>query len=285
MAKFGRTYLLSIDKKNGDVLIVQPPLTVEFDITRSFLQSSNSGTIRIYNLGTDNRNEIRQDVIALSDFRHLNFRAGYVGSSLSTVLDGNISHAWSVREGTNFVTQIDAFDYGNAYVNSNVSLSFPKGTSQETVINALIEQLPNVSRGTISRIAQQILTRGVTYNGNAIDILSDVTGGASFIDNGKANVLGNDECLQGVLQVITPESGLLATPVREQSILTFDMIFEPRLVIGQIVRLQSTTDINFNGNYKVCQLKHRGTISGAVCGDAITSVGLWLGPNELKVVG
>jgi hypothetical protein len=35
------------------------------------------------------------------------------------------------------------------------------------------------------------------------------------------------------------------------------------------------TEPQLNGQYKVVSIKHQGTISDAVCGDAITTVGLF----------
>jgi hypothetical protein len=56
------------------------------------------------------------------------------------------------------------------------------------------------------------------------------------------------------------------------------MIFEPRFLIGQALALESFTEKNFNGVYKVIGVKHKGVISDSVCGNAITSVTLWHGP-------
>ena len=94
-----------------------------------------------------------------------------------------------------------------------------------------------------------------------------------FIDNEKVNVLGNSEYIQtptGAFPV-NYATGLLGTPVLEQYIVRFDMIFEPRLNVGETVLLDSITDNNYNGLYKIIGVKHRGMISESVCGDAITT--------------
>jgi hypothetical protein len=67
----------------------------------------------------------------------------------------------------------------------------------------------------------------------------------------------------------------LGKPYQEAGILHFSMLFEPRLKIAQAINLVSMTEPQLNGQYKVVSIKHQGTISDAVCGDAITTVGLF----------
>lgn len=282
-AKFGRSYSLAVQTQSGLTLTIEPPFTVEFDITRNILSSANVSTIRVYNLSDKTRNQIRKNVLDYGDLRVINFQAGY-GTNLPTVFYGNISQAWSVREHVDFITQIESYDGGFAFANGVTSQQFPAGTPQAVVIETLLSSLPATATGAIGSFPGTI-SRGNSYNGSTVDILRDITGGAFFIDNGKAHCLGNNECLIGEIQVINSQSGLLGTPVREQTILNFDMLFEPRLMIGQQIQLESITDANFNGVYKVVSLKHRGMISEAVCGDAVTSVGLFLGPQALTAVG
>lgn len=282
MLKFGRNYILTVQTQNNDLLVIQPPFTIEFDITRNILTSANVCSIRIYNLSQNNRNKIRYNIMDTGDFRSVQLQAGY-GTNLPIVFSGNINQAWSVREGNNFITAIESFDGGFAFANSQANIVFPSGTAQQTVIETLAGSLPNVALGAIGSYPGS-LSRGAAYSGSATDILRDLTGGGFYIDNGRANCLGDSECVEGEMQLINSSSGLLGTPIREQTILSFDMIFEPRLIVGQQIQLQTSTAQSFNGFYKVISLKHRGTISQAVCGDAITSVGMFYGTSQLSTV-
>jgi hypothetical protein len=296
--KFGRNYSLQVgvlaSNNNlvgpapatasvGQLLTVQPPFTIEFDITRNLLSSANVSSIRVFNLSEVHRNLLRKDVSDYGSFRSIVLTAGY-GQNLPVIFSGNVTQAWSVREGVNFITQLESFDGGFAFANGVTANEFPANTSQEVIISTLLNNLPGVAPGVIGSYPGSI-SRGNTFNGPTVDLLRDLTGGGFFIDNGKAHCLNDSECLTGELTLINASSGLLGTPVREQTILHFDMIFEPRLQIGQLVQLESMTDSNFNGQYKVISVKHRGMISEAVCGDAITSVGLFYGTSKLTTVG
>ncbi len=282
MNKFGRNYILTVQTQSDSLLVIQPPFTVEFDITRNTLTSANVCSIRVFNLSQNNRNQIRKDVMDYNNFKSVQLQAGY-GTNLPIIFSGNITQCWSVREGTNFITAIECFDGGFAFQNAQINTLIPEGTSQEDMFKTIVGQLPNVSLGAIGNFPGSI-SRPAALSGNGIDILRDLTGGAFFIDNGKGHVLGNNECLEGEMLLINSESGLLGTPLLERTTLNFDMIFEPRITVCQAIELQSGTGQNFNGFYKVISIKHRGMVSQAVCGDAITSVGLWYGTGTLITV-
>lgn len=295
MDKFNRQYELAIKASDGGDIPVRPPFTLEFDIHRNVFSSANVASFRIYNLNPNTRARIYKDQYDFGVFRQIAFKAGYNPSSvfqiepdqknLSFAFVGNITQAWSVREGNNMVTQLECFDGGFAFVNAFTNNQFPKGTTPTTMMQAFFENLKEkgTEPGAIGDYTGQ-LSRGNSYSGSTIDILREISGGGFFIDNNKAHALKDDEALEGDIQVIDARSGLLGTPVREQTYLNFDMLFEPRLIIGQKVRLNSITGANFNSDYKVLSLKHTGTISGSVAGNAITSVGLSYSTRALKVV-
>lgn len=282
MDKFGRKFELIVQTRNGGTLTIGPPFTIEFDITRNILSSANVSSIRVFNLSQINRDQIRKDAWSYDDLRSISLRAGY-GTNLPEIFSGNISQAWSVREGTNFITQIESFDAGFAFINGVTSQTFPANTPQSTIIDTMLSSLPGVKVGAVGNYPG-VTSRGNSYSGNTTDILREISGGGFFVDNGKAHCLGDSECILGEIQLIDSSSGLLGTPVRQETYLNFDILFEPRMVIGQKIELRSITGSNFNGFYKVISIKHKGTISEAICGSAITSVGLFA-PTSLSVVG
>lgn len=282
MNKLGRKYELSVEIPGNKFLVIEPPFTVEFDITRNTLSSANTSKIRVYNQSEKNRSLMYKDRFDVDLRKQVIFRAGY-GDNLPVVFSGNISQCFSVREGVNFITEIDSFDSGFAYVNGQTDTTFPPGTSQRDIFLAFIGGLPNVQRGAVGSFPNK-LARGVSISGNTTELLRELSGGGFFIDNGKAYCLGDAECLQGEIEVITSASGLLGTPRREETYLTFDILFEPRLIIGQKILLNSITGANFNTFYKVVSLKHKGIISESVSGEAVTSVGVFFGPESLTTV-
>ena len=223
MDKFGRNYLLTVQTYEGDYITVKPPFTIDFDIQRDTLSSVNIANIRIYNLSERNRNLIRKDAWNFFDIRQLALRAGY-GNQISTIAVGNISQAWSVREGTEYITSIKSFDGGLAFTQAQSNLQFPSGTTKRTIVQKLADNMTNfgVTVGAIGDIKKKI-PRGNSYSGGTASILKDITGDSFFIDNGKINILGSNEAIDGSVLVINSESGLLGTPIRENTYLRFDL--------------------------------------------------------------
>jgi hypothetical protein len=288
MQKFNRNYVLNVGTAGGGLLTIELPFTVEFDITRNTLTSANVCSIRIYNLSKNNRSLLRFDATNLGEYRVVQLFAGY-GLNLAQIFSGNITQAWSVREGVNFVTTIECFDGGYAFNNGTTNLTFPQGTAMATVIGTLAGSLPKTLPGYLGSYPG-VLPRGIAISGNTLNILRDLTGGGVFIDQGAVNCLGNNECIPASgITVIDDTTGLLGTPLLEQFYLNFDLIFEPRLQVGQQVQLNTTTgplQVNsnkslWNGTYKVVGIKHHGVISGAVCGECTTSVEVFGGTAVL----
>lgn len=282
MQKLGRNYSLTITSSNlpNGPIVVSLPFTLEFDITRNTLTSANVCQLRLYNLSATNRNALRRNVTSGWSYplETVTLQAGY-GTNLPIIFSGNVSQAWSVREGTNFITQLECFDAGFSYVNAQVPenlSSYPKGSLYRDIIIDLINSIPDIKIGVVGSYPGS-LPRQTTYNGNTFDILSALTGGGFFVDHGIGNALGNNEySAKAPASIINAATGLLNTPILENNIVRFNMIFEPSLDVGSGVQLSSTTFDstifqNYTGFYKITSVKHRGMISATVCGDAITT--------------
>lgn len=283
MDKFSRNYELSIQTISGLTVVIKPPFTLEFDVKRDIYSSAHNASLRIINLSKNTRSQIQKAEWDYDSNRALTLRAGY-GENMPVIFKGNVSACRSAREGVNFVTQVECFDGGFAFANAQTETNFPQGAALNTVLDALIESLPGVKKGAIGAY-QGVLQRANAVSGNTTDRISELSGQGFFIDNGTAHCLGTNECLKGEVQIIDSKSGLLGTPVRENGILHFDVLFEPRILIGQKIELKSTTGDNVNGFYKIFSIHHKGVISESICGNAVTTLGMFYGAKELVEVG
>jgi len=296
--KFGRNYTLYVQMapetaspsfvgpvspsapNNGPFIRIELPLSVEFDITRKTLSSNSTASFRIYNLSLEKRNAIRFNFSNYGTYRQVVFKAGY-GTNTPVVFQGNMTQAWSVREGVNFITQIECLDGGFAFRNGQFNNQFVQKTPQLSIIQSALSSLPHVSPGAIGPSMYTTADSGIpyinlsgaSYSGNTVtNILDLVPKGAFFVDREIAHCLGENEYIKSGNAInINSASGLLGTPVLEETLVHFDMIFEPSLNIGYAAQLTSITGDNFNGLRKITAVKHRGIISDAVCGEAITT--------------
>ena len=292
MDKFQFNYKLSAQTVDGDVIDITPPLSLDFDVQRSDLSSTNIASFRIYNLSELNRNQLRKDQFDGADLRGITLRAGY-GQNMPIIFQGRYTQAWSVRESVDFITTLQCTDIGANGI-SQLNMAFPSGTSRKGMLTTIIGELASlgIDIGAIGNGYSGSLARANSFSGDAFQIIDELSGGTCFVDNGVMHCLADTECIGNEVLTVSSNSGLLGTPVREGLFLRFDMIFEPRLFSGQQVYLNSITfddsragtakAPNFNGFCKVISVSHKGMISESVASNVITSVGLSSG-NFTKV--
>lgn len=291
--KFGRNFSLIVQAFSlNDSLQFALPLTVEFDITRKTYQTLNVASIRIYNLNRQHRNLIHHNINAYGVLQKVFLNAGY-GNILSNVFTGDVTQCYSVREGVNFITTIECFTGSFVQSNGRSVITFTANTPKEDVIKAIVGNMstgPNktdtgITLGAIGNsYGGTVGKRGGALVGNPIEQAREFSGGQFFIDNDKAYFLADKEVIAGSIPTIDSSNGLLGTPQRENTLIHFDIVFEPRVVVGQKINLVSATVEGFNGLWKVIGIKHRGTISSAVCGDAITTLDLQRGDGQLESI-
>jgi hypothetical protein len=286
MDKFNRKYTLKVD--NADLktqTIIELPFTVEFNIVRNLFSSANQATFRIYNLSRKKADQIKFDkILQLGIRRRIIFNGGYEGNT-PLMFDGNIREAWSVREGSNYVTQIEAYDGGFAIANAVSSRGPYSSTVTWTkILTDLISDLPGVSLGYISTQFNKSIGREKSFSGRTVQLLKEICDTFN-IDNGFAYCLAENETLKSQLPVINAEQGLLNTPKKEDSFVEVQILLEPRLIVNQLVQLETLTgsaSLN-NQKYRVISVNHRGIISESMNGTAITSVSLLSGAGFQQV--
>jgi len=262
---------------------IPPDFTVEFEIVRQFQASSQTGTFKIYNLGEKTRNLLQKDKYATTERRLIQFRAGY-DTFLPLVFNGQVSTAYSYRNGVNFITEIEAWDGGFSTLNGFSSITVSSDTPTSQVLANLGKSLPATSGNPIVGNFPRVSKRGRVLFGNTWGIIVQESENLATIDNGQVKILNNNEAIESTIPVVNADSGLLGSPRRSATNIEFDMIFEPRLTVGQILQLESATNRLYSGTYKVTGFTHKGIISPSVSGDCISKVNLFYGSEELKIV-
>lgn len=285
--KFLRNYELRIQKtSSSDYIVIKPPFTLEVQIQRNVLSSVNNCSFRIYNLSETSRNEIQKDSTEFYVLKKMELKAGY-GENLYTIFSGNVISGYSERVGSDFITSVDGFDGGFAMRQAIANKTFKAGTGYKDIVEYLADTMGpyDVKKGSIGQITGAT-TRSIAMSGSSYDKLIELTGGRVFIDNKKLNVLSVDEYAGSYVPEISSSTGLLGTPRVESTRLTFRMIFEPRLIIGQQIIMKSTTQKKLlNGNkYKIVSLSHSGIFSEAVSGTMTTEVGCFFAPKGFRAV-
>jgi len=256
MTQFNRDYFLVVEYDNVSVEI-RPPMRIVFDGYKSTGGGLNKLTVMIYNLKESTRLKLIKDPEQQKRI-NVTLQVGYKGQ-LRDVFKGQIYKASSSRSGADYITKLESLDGGFAFFNSKTTKTIK---SKDNAINQVLIDA-GLERGAISLPSQ--LTRPKVMVGNSIQLLDDFLedGYSWYIDNGKLNIINeNGEALQGFIPVVSPETGLITTPSREMSIITFDTLINPSIVLGGLCQLISTVAPHINGKHKVYEIGFKGDYDG-----------------------
>lgn len=271
--KFGRKYKLTIQTDTGEAVVIEPPFTLNFNIQRSSMASLNSCQLQIYNLSEDTRSKIFQDRFDFLRYKKVILEAGY--DDLAVVFVGDLFEANSARQGTDIITTVVARDGGFDTINTKTFRGVQKGITIKELVKGLVGDFGNLTAGAIGDIDGELL-RPAALDGNTFYLLKTYTGNQVFIDLEKVNVMKTNDVITGQVPLISPQTGLLQTPRRDDGFLTITTLFEPRIVMSQLVELKSDILEQYNGQYKVLGVNHQGTISEAVGGNCQSTFNLLL---------
>lgn len=287
IGKFGRNYrLVLLDNLTANTGLElrndkgSQSLTIDFDIQRGVGADLNSMTLRIYNLSRDNQSQLYQARLDLSNkntftARPIILQAGY-NDGLSVIFRGGIREAFTFRQGNDLITQVEALDGILSTTQTYANISYDSATTAQQIVDDLVAPLTSqtdieagqtkLSTKTAALIGDN--QRGYVIAGNAYDILQEYTSKKAFIDLGELNILSDNECIRPSVRVIDADTGLLGIPRLDGLRVTIETIFEPRINIGEFIEVQSSVAKQFNGQYKVAAVQHKGMLSDTVAGDA-----------------
>jgi hypothetical protein len=256
MAQFNRDYLLVLTVDNTTIEI-RPPLRISFDGHKSDTGGLNKLTVDVFNLKESTRLKLIKDP-EQSKRIGISLQVGYKGQ-LREVYKGSVHRGQVSRNGTDYISKLECLDGGDALFNSKIAKTV-KG--KEDAINQLVQDA-GIERGAISLPSQ--LTRPKVMIGNTIKSLDSFLedGYSWFIDDGKLNIINREkEVLSGFVPVVSAETGLITTPQREQSIISFDTIMNPSIRLGGLVEVFSTVAPHLNGKHKVFEINFKGDLDG-----------------------
>lgn len=265
-----------MDWSPSDSITIDYPLALDFEVRRG-LQSGvfASAAFKLYNLSAQTRRFLFHDFYDAQNYMRIQFFAGY-GDALKLVFDGRISSCYSSRAGVDIVTQIVAQE--RAYYTPFVSVVFPKGTTRKGIIQSIISNyLMGCNEGTLRLPADEDISFAGYYaaEGNGYYLLNKLTNGKWFQTGQSINVLSDSDTLEGLVQVLSPATGLLNTPKRANSWLQAEVIFSPELILAQKIQLSDEIEPRWNGAFKIMDMVHVGSISPTKAGSATSTLQLY----------
>lgn len=278
MIKKNPCYRVTIFTQN-ETITIKDPLTCHISVNRGVLSDSQNCTIQITNLSPTTRDKIFKDAFVDTmnpeRWSYVHVEAGYDGR-YALIFKGRILQAYSSRAGgsVDVKTEIQAM-YLDA-IDCMCSYTFKAGTSKRDAFQTIASKIPNVVIGNVGNLDGEFQT-DTTFDGNALDCLTSLTGGAAQVDNGVLNCILNNEVIDVPVPKITDDSILLDTPMRRDANLEVKMLFQPDLIVNQLLEIDSKLAPMFNGQYKVVGFTHDLNFGAANSGTRITTVNLYIG--------
>lgn len=263
------------------------PFTLKFDVSQG-ANLSNAGecTLQLYNLKEDDQRALYKDFYNNEKYILMQVYAGYQ-DTMPLIFFGFVNQCMTYRQGgsTEYITEISADNNSLIALYGFVNATFTAGSKAVDIIQEMLKDTYGYALGYITPQIKS-LPRDKTFIGQTLDLLGKEYGDYNiWIDKGELNILADNEIIPADdLMVITSESGLLGSPRRANQFLMLEMLFEPRIKVGQAIELLSDSIPWFNQVYKVQAVEHRGIISPVQSGQAVTKLTLSLGETIFDMV-
>ena len=266
-----------------ETIEVAYPFTLNLSVKRAINSSTNVGNFQILNLSRATQAKLWKDKYDQSKYIRLSVFAGY-GADMPLIFYGEINQCYSYKDGdsTESITEIEANDFTYLFQYGFGNYTFQAGTTFTNMLETLLSQIPIMKVGYVTADIPPLKTSR-TFMGQIMDELRrEYHNFDIFVDNGQLNVISQKDTIPAEVPIITSDSGMLGTPRRAEQYLEVKTLFEPGIIVGQVILLQSSLLPYMNNYYKVIGVSHQGIISGAESGTLITTLTLFMGDQIFK---
>lgn len=254
--RFKRSFDLYI-QANEQTFYFKDPLKIAFSCIKSINGQASKINIDIYNLSQSSRNAIKRTKAGKNIIK-VQLDAGYVGNK-ATIFKGNVLEAYSDKQGTEFITRIEAYEAEQ----ENLSWSFTTNTvgDTKTAIDYLIKQKVQKELDTnIDLVDIPKNLRPIVMVGTTDDLIKQYIGSDNhyFIDNDKVNILPKTKYKTQFIPDVKAETGLYSPPKNDDGFIVVKTLLNPAIIVGGAVNLESIFNPSINGVYKVETIQFTG---------------------------
>lgn len=242
---------------------IEKPLHISFNCSMKAESKPNDAEVTILNLSNQTAKKV------FVEGEEIELWGGYKPQGqqefLGLIFNGKIRSVITNRDGVNIKTVVKIGDGDEAHTHATVKKKVPKG-SYKGQVDAAAEAMEKrgVKKGTI-KVDDKNVGRTLTFNGDsARQILDDVafaTDSVWMITNGKLHFHKRDETLQDSKYVLTPENGLLGSPVFSDDGVQIKtlLIHDLRPSMKITVRSLGAGNPRINASYKIEDITFNGT--------------------------
>ena len=241
--------------QNGANQITVEGLPTTVDIQKQGGDERPSCTVTIGNLNIDVVKQLTTlSFRPLQRFKNqITVNAGELGKQLQTVFVGDFENAYGEFQNAptmNLMVKAIAAQHGALMATPATSVD---GTEQ---VAKLMEQWAVEAGCTLENKGVNASVKNVVYRGSPVDkakTLARDVGIDLIIDDEKFIITPNGQAVDGNAVLIDPKHGLLGYPAFSNDGIEFNMIFDPNVKIGGLVKIESVVP-RASGIWKVTKI-------------------------------
>ena len=193
-------------------------LRMSFSIEKGATRNPNKCTCRIYNM----RKETRELVQFIGNIIIL--RAGYKGDTgAQTIFAGTVTRYLTVKEGPDWVTNLEMMDGLLEFRDTKVSISYGPGVSAINVMRDLAGRFNLPVRTLPDGLPQKQYAQGFAFTGRlreAMDSVCDYLGLEWSIQNREVQIISKGGIFKQKALLLSPSTGMIGSPEQEAKTMT-----------------------------------------------------------------
>lgn len=239
-------------------------LRIKFSIAKHIISTVTPTSISVYNLGPGIRGALQNSQAQVI------VRSGWANVGLLSVFKGSLMAAVSRRDGTDIVTDMLCMAAMGATARTTISKAFGPAYQLSKMLIDIAGTFPGVDVDPKLIDVKDVAlgNQGYSYAGPVTDLLdklSRVHGFSWWINDGRFYALDDNRIVSEGNVTISANNGflmraepMLTTPWQKQMGTTIESLFNPYIIPGGSVLLDTKINPSLNGPHKVHSMTHVG---------------------------
>lgn len=232
-------------------------LRIQFQVEKTSESNPNQARISVYNLSSDSRGfvqEAGQTVV---------LEVGYAPQgepeTKAIIFQGDVPPGGirSERKGPDWVTSFEVGDAQKKLKEQKFDRTYESGASLKKILGDVAGSL-GLAVNSIKGVKDKTFKSGVTLSGGVKDIMDSLTRDADTewsVQDNEVQILGRFQATDEDAIVVSPQTGLIQSPVKRAEDIEFTTLLIPTLRPGRLVDVQSR---DVNGFYRIRKVMFNG---------------------------
>lgn len=251
---YNRKATVEIGLRGGEGRLYEN-LRVQFEVEKGSTSTPNPAKVKIFNLNADSRAFVeKKDLIC-------RLRVGYeppgdIGFTEILAI-GDVKKAFSERKTPDWVTQFEIGDGEKAINEAFVNKNYDAGIDLDTVVRDVAGSLGKPI-SLVKGLKNKVFKNGLSVSGAAQSLLDGFTeeGDVEWsIQDDEVQILPKTGATDDEIYVLTPETGLLGSPIKREEGIEVNTLLIPKLRPGRRIQVISK---DFNGVYRIRKVNFQG---------------------------